>query len=107
MADDQEFRRRIRDLLVPRDEPVGDPARRRGIRIVQGSLNAAQSIFDQLKEMGEVEKVASYNGSLVRLGGEGRVGLRPASKSGGPPIDVALECVPETRKIKFVQGASR
>src|SRR5215218_3824856 len=99
----EELRWRVRELLVPGDDPVGEPGRRPDVRIVEGGLEAALGLFDQLKEMGEVEKVASYNGHLVGLSSEGRVGLRHTSKSGEPTIDIRLECLPEIRKIKFVQ----
>ena len=103
----EDLRWRVRELLVPEDDPVGEPGRRPDVRIVGGGLEAAQGLFEQLREMGEVEKVASYNGHLVRLGHEGRVGLRHTSKSGEPTIDITLECLPEIRKIKFVQDADR
>jgi len=66
----EELRWRVRELLVPGDDPVGEPGRRSGVRVVQGGLEAAQGLFEQLREMGEVENVASYNGQLVRLGHE-------------------------------------
>ncbi len=100
--DPQELRSRIRELLVPGGEPIGEPGRRPDIRRVPGGLEDAESFFEELKELGEVTGAAEYPGALVRLGDEGNVGLRPASKSGEPTIDVGLECVPEIRKIKFV-----
>jgi hypothetical protein len=109
VAEQQELRRRIRELLVPGGEPIGEPSQSPGIQRVHGDLATAQSYYDRLKEMGEMEQVSSYPGGwMVRLGNEGRVGLRPVSRSGGPPaIDVGLQCVPEIRRIKFVQGAER
>jgi hypothetical protein len=107
VAEAQELLRgRIRELLVPGDEPIGEPGRRSDIRVVQGDFEVAQGFFGKLEEMGEVENVASYHGRLVRLGSEGRVGLRAASKSGEPTLDIALECVPEIRKIKFSAGGT-
>lgn len=44
----------------------------------------------------------SYQGTMVFLQHFGTLGLRERSKSGEPTLDVALECVPEITKIKFV-----
>jgi hypothetical protein len=107
-AEEQELRRRIRDLLAPGDEPIGEPSRRPGIRREHGDLKTAQSLFDRLQLMGgEVVESATYTGELLRLGREGTVGLRYSSKWGQPTIDVTLECVPELGKLKFVRGMER
>ena len=100
--DAQELRQRIREVLVPGGEPVGESGRRPDVRLIVGQLGEAESFFGRLRELGEVIEVTDYPGVLVRLGEEGNVGLRSASKSGEPTIDVGLECVPEIRKIKFV-----
>ena len=71
-VDAQELRQRIRELLVPNDEPIGEPGRRADIRLLHGDLGVAEEFFHQLQEMGEVEALANYSGWLVRLGNEGR-----------------------------------
>jgi hypothetical protein len=100
-SDSEELRQRIRELLVPSGETVGEPGRSTGIRVLPGGFEAAQRLFGELRKLGEVTEAATYSGLLVELGSEGRVGLRPASKSGEPTIDVGLQCVPEIRKVKF------
>jgi hypothetical protein len=103
MVDDQELRRRIREVLVPGGSPLGRPGRNTGIREVQGDLQTAREVFDKLEELGVVVNKPTYPGNMVRQGSEGNAGLRPISKHGGPPtIDVKLDCVPGMRKIKFV-----
>jgi hypothetical protein len=86
---------------VPGGEPVGEPGRRPGIRVLPGGFEAAKGFFGELSKLGEETEADAYSGLLVQLDEEGRVGLRPASKSGEPTIDVGLQCVPEIRKIKF------
>jgi hypothetical protein len=88
---------------VQQDRGQGE---RDDIRILEGSLEDAREFFDKFRELGEPVSVAHYPGELIALGGENRVGLRRRSKSGEPTIDVALEWVPQIRKIKFVQGAN-
>lgn len=107
VVDPQELRWRIREVLVPGAEPVGESGRRNDVRRVAGGLEEAESFFEELEELGEIIVAVAYPGTLVRLGNEGNVGLRPTSKSGEPTIDVGLECVPEIRKIKFVHDMER
>ena len=87
---------------MPGGEPIGETGRRSDIRRVAGGLEEAESFFEELEKLGEVIAAMDHPGALVCLGEEGKVGLRPTSKSGEPTIDVGLECVPEIRKIKFV-----
>ena len=99
--DAQELRERIRELLVPGGEPIGEPGERL-IRRVPDDVDEAESLFLKLSELGELAEKPGHPGQLVQLGDEGTVGFRRTSKSGEPTIDVGLECVPEIRKIKFV-----
>ncbi len=103
MADPAELRVRIRELLAPGGSPLGEPGRsRRGdVRVVGGGLEAARKLLDELSALGELTNAASYRGTLISFGGEGRIGLREHSKSDEPTMDVQVQCVPEIRKIKF------
>jgi hypothetical protein len=101
------LRQRILELLMPDGAPVGASGHRRGdIRVVQGSLEAAQEFFDRFRELGEPMHVTNHPGEMIALGGEDRVGLRRHSKSGEPTIDVWVQYVLEIRKIKFVQSVN-
>ena len=108
MADNQELRQRLREILVPNDIPIGEPGRsRRGdTRMMQGSFEEAQEFFQNLAELGQPVHNPTHP-KLISLGDEGTVGLRRRGKSGEPTIDVGLQCVPEIRKIKFVQNWER
>jgi hypothetical protein len=104
----EELRQKLRAILVPDNIPVGELGRsRRGdTRVMQGSFEEAQEFFQQLAELGEPVHTATHP-KLISIGSEGTVGLRRRAKSGEPTIDVGLQCVPEIRKIKFVQNWER
>ena len=89
---------------MPGGKPVGDPGRRRGIRLMPGGLDAAREFLRQFEQIGQAEQQAEgYDGVLIHLGGEEWVGLRERSRSGEPTIDVQVQWLPERiRKIKFV-----
>ena len=102
-VNEKERRDKIGKLLMPAGEPVGDPGRRRGIRLMPGGLDAAREFLRHFEQIGQVEHVEGYDGVRINLGGEDRVGLREHSKSGEPTIDVQVQWLPErVRKIKFV-----
>jgi hypothetical protein len=88
------------DILMPGGVPVGVPGTRPGIRELPGGMAAAQDMFDKLKAGGTPDTPPSYPGRRYKLPGGGWVGLRPASKSGPPTIDVNIPGIP-IDKIKF------
>ena len=100
-GDPEVLRRRIRELLVPAGEVLGEPGRRRGVRVAPGGIDAARELFARLAELGAPVDVPGFDGALVDFGEEGRVGLRRRSLSGEPTIDVSVQSVPQIRKIKF------
>ncbi len=100
-GDPEALRRGIRELLVPAGEALGEPGRRRGIRVVPGGIHAAGELFARLAELGTLVDVPGFDGALVDFGEEGRVGFRRRSLSGEPTIDVSVQSVPRIRKIKF------
>jgi hypothetical protein len=103
--------RPVEDILMPGGKPIGvratGPRLSARIREVGGGLQAAEQLFKELTQGGTDITPASYDGILVELpGGRGVVGLRPASRSGPPTIDVkafdsAGKRIP-IGKIKFV-----
>ena len=93
-GDPEALRRRIRDLLEPAGEALGRQGRRRGIRVLPGGIDAARELFARLAELGTPVDVPGYDGALVDLGEEGRVGFRGRSRSGEPTIDVSVQSVP-------------
>jgi hypothetical protein len=96
-----DLRREIRELLVPDGVPLGEPGRGRAVRVVQGGLQAAEQLMDELEALSEPSRRGDYDGRMVQLGEEGTVGLRHRFKSGEPTLDVQVQCVPEIRKAKF------
>jgi hypothetical protein len=60
-----------------------------GVRVVD-SADELQSLFGRLSSGGKVVEGSSYPGKLVELGDKTTVGLRAASKSEGPTIDIKL-----------------
>jgi hypothetical protein len=98
----EDLRREIRELLVPDGTLIGDPGRRRGVRVVQGGLRVAGELMGELEALGEPTHKEDYDGRMVQLSEEGAVGLRRRSKSGEPTMDVQVQWVSEIRKVKFV-----
>jgi len=89
------------DLLTPGDIPIGTAGSRPEIRELPGGINAAQDLFDDLTDGGVETTPPGYPGVLKSLPGGGAVGLRPASKSGPPTIDVNIPNL-DIDKIKFL-----
>ena len=82
---------------------MGDPGSRPGIRMMPGGLEDARKFLQQFEKIGQVEQVEGYDGVLINLGGNDRVGVREKSRSGEPMVDVQVQWLPERlRKIKFV-----
>jgi hypothetical protein len=86
---------------MPGGVPIGTTGSRPSIREVPGGQPAADDLFDDLTAGGTPANVPTYPGTMYDLPGGGRVGLRPASKSGPPTIDVDIPGIP-IKKIKFV-----
>ena len=66
--------------------PAGNNA---GVRVV-GSADELQAVFGRLSSGGKVVEGSKYPGTLIELGDKTTVGLRAASRSGGPTIDIKL-----------------
>ena len=88
------------DILLPGGAPLGTQGNSPDIREVTGGLVSATQLFDDLSQGGKDVTPAGYPGKLVELPGGGVVGLRPASKSGPPTLDINLPGIP-IRKVKF------
>jgi hypothetical protein len=89
------------DLLKPGGTRLGTPGSRPEVREVLGGLIDAQDFFDELTDGGTDVTPPGYPGILKRLPGGGYAGLRPASKSGPPTIDVDIPGI-DIDKIKFL-----
>jgi hypothetical protein len=102
----------IEDLLMPGGRPIGvrgtGPRANARLREVQGGQAEAEQLFQELTQGGTDVTPPGYSGKLIALpGGRGKIGYRPASKSGPPTIDVKAvdangDPIP-VQKIKFVQ----
>lgn len=107
-GDLNDVQRRVREILVPGGEPLGEPGRSRTgtIRILPEGLAAAQHLFELLAPLGEAEERSGYRGPFISLESvnptkPSGVGLRRQSRSGEPTLDVTIDYVPEITKIKF------
>lgn len=90
----------VHDILYPGGEPCGSPGRSPRVREVAGELTDAVLFFARLVGGGVVQ-YGTYPGILVALPANGRIGLRPVSRSGAPTIDVHIaDC--RFKEIKFV-----
>jgi RHS repeat-associated protein len=93
---------RVLEVLAPGGTLLGRAGSSADIRVVKGTVEEARAVFAELTAGGRVLEKASYPGTLVEIEGKGLVGLREASKSGPPTIDLFLKGVDQIRKIKFV-----
>lgn len=77
---------------IPRaGEGGGQPGTSSDIRDLSGGANpeaTAEELFEKLAQGGQVIQNPSFQGTLVSIPGDGVIGLRPQSKSGGPAIDI-------------------
>src|SRR5262249_16746388 len=87
-------------ILQPGGYPIGSPGSDPGIRELPGGRQAANDLFNELTPGGKDITAPEYRGRLVEVPGGGTVGLRPASKSGPPTIDVNIPGI-SVRKVKF------
>ena len=86
--DNQSDANRLKGILEPGGEPIGEPGSREGIRELPGGQAAAEKLFDELKSGGTPMSKPGYPGKAVELPDGGFVGYRPDSKSGSPAIDI-------------------
>jgi hypothetical protein len=92
----------VEDLLMPGGVPVGRPGRQKFVRELPGGLKGAESFFDLLTKEGMPNTPPTYPGKGFDLPGGGWIGLRPASKSGEPTIDLDLSLSLPFDKLKFI-----
>lgn len=93
-------RKAISDLLLPGGQPVGNRGRLDVIRELSGAQEAAEVLFEQLREGGTDVTPPGHRGKLVQMPGGGHIGYRPTSRSGPPTIDLNIAGV-AIRKLKF------
>ena len=86
---------------MPKGMRIGTEGSKASIREVSGGQKAADDLFEELTAGGQAVTVPTYPGKIVNLPAGGRVGLRVASTSGEPTIDVDIPGIP-IKKIKFV-----
>lgn len=72
-----------------------------GVMEVSGDAGDAQSYYDEVSQYGTDVTPQNYPGQMTELPGGGRIGFRPASKSGPPTLDFNVPDIP-WRKIKFL-----
>ena len=84
--------------LMPGGKPIGTPGNSPGVQTMPGGQQGAQTLFNS--QPGTPYTPASYPGAGKNVPGGGWIGVRPASKSGGPVIDVNIPDVPY-KKIHF------
>lgn len=103
--------RSIDDVLMPGGRPLGVKAtggrRSARVREVAGGQAEAERLFRELTHGGTDVTPAGYPGTMIELpDSRGRIGYRPASKSGPATIDVtAFDAMGRRipiRKIKFI-----
>lgn len=78
------------------------------LREIKGGQAQAEQLFQELTQGGKDITPVGYPGKLIELpNGRGRIGYRPASKSGPPTIDVnAVDASGQPipiEKIKFIE----
>ncbi|HVX90858.1 MAG TPA: RHS repeat-associated core domain-containing protein, partial [Candidatus Paceibacterota bacterium] len=91
------------DILMLGGSPLGQEGSRPEIREMKGGLTEATELFEQLTQGGEIDRESTYSGTMMKLPGGGRVGIRTvASRSPETEvtIDVNFPDVP-IDKIKF------
>jgi hypothetical protein len=91
------------DVLKPGGQYTGQPGTSSQIRLLEGDVQDATSLFTQLTQGGTVVPSPTYPGTLVHLPGGGYIGLRPVSASGPPTIDVMGVPGLRIREIKFLE----
>lgn len=99
------IRQRVEELLKPYGSPLGEPGRRRGVRVVEGSAAEARELFEELACLGhdapiESRTAGSSPGRRVELPDLGFIGYRETSTSGEPTIDCRVN-VEGLEKVKF------
>ena len=97
------LRIRIRELLMPGGEILGEPPRRRESRIrrVRGGVEDARQLFEQLAGLGQDAPTPEHPGRRIEIPGIGFVSYRPVSKTGPPTIDIRFNIISELENVKF------
>jgi RHS repeat-associated protein len=94
---------RVSEIIAPGGRLLGKAGRGSKVREVVGGVTEAESLFAELSRGGRVVDNATYPGTLVEVSPGNFVGLRSASKSGPPTIDVNISGL-RLRELKFVGG---
>ncbi len=87
---------------MPGGKPIGDQGSSSDVRRVQGGLDAARKMFDQLSNGGKDVTPTGYPGKMVEFPNGARIGFRPVSASdGSPALDIDIPAIPQVTKIHF------
>jgi len=93
--------------LRPGGQLIGRAGNSSNVRLMEGGLKEATAMFKQLTKGGEVVSGTTYKGTLVKVGEDALIGLRPTSTRGSQPptIDVMGSAWKGlgVREIKFMQ----
>ena len=91
------------DLLMPGGNAMGQAGSDETIRVMQGGVNEAETLFNKLAQGGTPVPNPTYPGTLVQLPNGGTVGIRTVM-TGSPgtaaTVDVNIPDIPIT-KVKF------
>ncbi|MFA6317360.1 MAG: tetratricopeptide repeat protein [Elusimicrobiota bacterium] len=75
------------------------------IRLITGSLQDAEALFQRLSGVGRPLTGTGYPGTIVELPNGAHIGLRPVSVSGPPTVDIhRFPGIVQNLEIKFVQS---
>jgi RHS repeat-associated protein len=86
--------------LRPEGRLIGVAGSSAPVRMLSGGAAAAEALFHELAQGGEVITGTRYPGTRVKLQGGGTIGYRSISTSGPPTIDVEIKGL-GIREIKF------
>ncbi|MBI5623804.1 MAG: hypothetical protein HY924_08505 [Elusimicrobia bacterium] len=95
---------RVRNLLTPAGQRIGQAGSSADIRIVRGTIQDAEALFSRLTQGAKIvpHPILGPAGRLAELANNsGSLALRSVSKSGPPTIDVNVPGV-NIREIKFI-----
>lgn len=94
---------RVRNLLMPGGQVLGQDGSNYKIRIMQGTVHDAEALFSKLTQGARIVPHPGRGalGKLAQLPNGDFIGLRYASKSGPPTIDVEIVGI-AIKKVKFL-----